>query len=170
VGADAQYVTRANGLDQIILRKWSVSDLEEATGMLNVVGRLDHPPPLELGACFGGDYEGPAWPPDLERPVLDGVLITFRARPEDVLRYREALRARIDAANRRYSEVIIPRELALQAAIRAKEEERRRIIAEAQKILDLDPALNDEESLWDEAAADLRGNGFAHRVADRAAR
>jgi hypothetical protein len=66
--------------------------------------------------------------------VLDGVLITFRVRPGDVLRYRETLRTRLAAANRRYAEVVIPRALAREAALQAKEEERRRIIVEAQRL------------------------------------
>ena len=88
-------------MDRMILRKWSVSDLDESSGLLNVVARLGDPPWPELADCFGAAYEGPPWPPDLEQPVLDGVLITFRVRSGDVLRYREALRMRLAAANRR---------------------------------------------------------------------
>jgi hypothetical protein len=159
-------------VDQMILRKWSVSDLDEATGLLNVVGRLADPPPLELGDCFGAGYDGPPWPPDLERPVLDGVLITFRVRSEDVLRYREALRTRLGAANRRYAEVVIPRALAREAALRAKEEERRRIIADAQRLFDLDPAFEDDEAGFEDGLhqAVAGSAGLAYRVAERAAR
>jgi hypothetical protein len=158
-------------VDQMILRKWSVSDLDEATGLLSVVARLGHPPPLELADCFGADYEGPPWPPDLEQPGLDGVLITFRVRSDDVLRYREALRLRLAAANRRYAEVVIPRALAHEAALRAKEEERQRIIAEAQRLFDLDPAFDDDDALADALREAVRGSaGLADRVAERAAR
>jgi hypothetical protein len=125
----------------MVLRRWSVSDLDEATGLLNVAARLDETPPIELAQCFGGEYDGPPWPGDLEPPRLDGSLIAFRVRPHDVLRYRDALRERLAAANRRYAEVVVPLALALEAALRAKAEERQRIIAEAQRLFDLDPAL-----------------------------
>jgi hypothetical protein len=159
-------------VDQIVLRKWSVSDLDEATGLLSVVARLEDPPPLELGDCFGAGYDGPPWPPDLERPVLDGVLITFRVRPDDVLRYREALRTRLAAANRRYAEVVIPRALAREAALRAQEEERRRIIAEAQRLFDLDPAFDEGEAEFADGLHEaVSGSaGLAYRVAERAGR
>jgi hypothetical protein len=159
-------------VDQMILRKWTVADLDDETRLLNIVARLADPPPLELAECFGGDYEGPPWPPDLEKPVLDGVLITFRVRPEDVLRYRDALRARLAAANRRYAQVIVPRALAREAALRAKEEQRRRIIAEAQRLLDLDPALDEGPSLLRElAGAPLRrAESLSLRVGERAGR
>jgi hypothetical protein len=160
------------GVDQMILRKWSVSDLDQSTGLLSVVARLGDPPPLELADCFGADYDGPPWPSELERPVLDGVLISFRVRPEDVLRYREALRARLSAANRLYAEVVVPRALAREAALRAKEDERRRIIAEAQRQFDLDPALVAEEvEFADSLHEAVTGPaGFAYRVAERAGR
>jgi hypothetical protein len=131
--------------DEMTIRKWSVTDLDGASGLLEVIARLDEAPSLELAECFGADYDGPAWPVDLERPALDGTLITFRVRPADVLRYRDALRTRLDAANRRYAEVIVPRELARQAAFRAREEERRRTIAEAQRLLDLDPEVEADD-------------------------
>jgi hypothetical protein len=158
-------------VDQMILRKWSVTDLEEPSGLLAVVARLDQTAPLELAECFGNDYEGPAWPEDLEAPALDGVLITFRVRPEDVVRYRDALHERLAAANRRYAGVIVPRALAAEADARAKEEERRRIIADAQRLFDLDPNLGaDSEPLLDLREEPLRPEGWAFRVAERAGR
>jgi len=135
------------------IRKWSVTDLDAASGQLEVIARLDEAPPLELAECFGADYDGPAWPVDLERPALDGALITFRVRPADVVRYRDALRARLEAANRRYDEVIVPRELAREAALRAREEARRRTIAEAQRLLDLDPDSEADDGVLFRVAA-----------------
>jgi hypothetical protein len=160
-------VTRPIAVDQLVLRKWSVSDLDDATGLLSVAGRLAEPPSLELADCFGSDYDGPAWPPDLEPPVLDGVLITFRVRPADVVRYREALRARIAHANRRYADVVVPRALAVEAALRAREEERRRVIAEAQRLFDLDPALAGGHEAFVDAGDDPGSHGLALRVAER---
>jgi hypothetical protein len=151
------------------LRKWSVADLEESSGMLEVHARLDDAPPVDLAECFGADYDGPAWPPDLERPVLDGALITFRVRPADVVRYRDALRTRLAVANRRYADVIVPLELAREAAVRAKEEERQRTIAEAQRLFDLDPALGPAGEAAVELARvhELPSEGLAFRVAAR---
>ena len=157
----------------MVLRKWSVSDLDQQSGLLAVVARLDEPPTLELAECFGSDYDGPAWPEELEAPALDGVLITFHVRPEDVVRYREVLRARLAAANRRYAEVIVPRALAAEAALRKKEEERQRVIADAQRLFDLDPELSGERVASIEML-DGRGEpppveGWASRVVGRAA-
>jgi hypothetical protein len=147
---DGGIVLPATDVDEMTLRKWAVTGLDEATGLLEAVARLDEAPPLELAECFGAGYDGPAWPVDLERPLLDGALITFRVRPADVVRYRDALRTRLEAANWRYAYVIVPRELAREAALRAKEEERQRTIAEAQRLLDLDPGLE----ILEEAPAD----------------
>jgi hypothetical protein len=160
-------VLRARDVEQLVLRKWSVADLDGDTGLLSVVARLDHAPPFDLAECFGSGSDGPPWPPELELPVLDGALISLRVRPEDVVRYRDALRARIAAANRRYAEVVLPRALAHEAALRAKEEERRRIIADAQRQLDLDPALT-EEGFGDYSYSPLsRVEGLAFRVGER---
>jgi hypothetical protein len=161
---------------QMVLRRWSVSDLDETTGRLQVVARLDEAPPDELADCFGRDYDGAAWPDDLEAPTLDGALVSFEVRPEDVVRYRDALRERLAAASRRYAEVVVPLALALEAAIRAKEEERLRIIAEAQRLFDLDPEL--ERTPASEPVFERRAEpqapglsvGLASRVAERGRR
>src|SRR5262249_62034563 len=100
----------------MVVRNWSVSDLDDETGLLSVTARLDEQPPFELAECFGRDYDGPEWPEGLETPTLDSVLITFRVRPDDVLRYREALRSPLAGANRRYAPGGIPAPRAAHAA------------------------------------------------------
>ena len=157
-GGHGEIVLRATNVDEMTLRIWTVTGLDEATGLLEGVARLDEAPLFELAECFGAGYDGPAWPVDLERPLLDGALITFRVRPVDVVRYRDALRTRLDAANWRYAHVIVPRELAREAALRAKEEERQRTIAEAQRLLDLDPGFE----VVEEGSPDLPGLGDPH--------
>jgi hypothetical protein len=155
----------------MVVRRWSVADLDEPSWLLSVVARLDESPPIELAECFGRDYEGPAWPSGLEAPTLDGSVITFRVRPEDVVRYRDALGARLAAANRRFAEVIVPRALAREAQQRAREEERRRIIAEAQRLFDLDLGSSADAAPVFEAREELEpGVGLAYRVAERGGR
>ena len=158
----------------MVVRKWSVSDLDDETGLLSVTARLDEPPPMELAECFWNDDDGPSWPEGLEAPELDSVLINFRVRPEDVLRYREALRSRLAAANRRYATVVIPAARAAEAAARAREENRARIIAEAQRLFDLDPSTSTEtEGLVYDPTPDAiveHGAGLAYRMAERGGR
>jgi hypothetical protein len=157
----------------MVVRKWSVSDLDDETGLLSVTARLDEPPPMELAECFWNEYDGPEWPEGLEAPALDSVLITFRVRPDDVLRYREALRSRLAAANRRYATVVVPAARAAEAAARAREENRARIIAEAQRLFDRDPSTETDAGLVYDPTPDAiveHGAGLAYRMAERGGR
>ena len=126
----------AEPLDRMLIREWTVLDLDEQSGLLSVSARLDEVPDEPLAEAFGPEYSGPPWPSDLEPPLLEGARLSFQVRPEAVARYSDALLERIEAANKGYAEVILPRIRAEDAAIKAKEQERIAIIAQVQLLLD----------------------------------